>query len=228
MMVVWLAVVNEAGPITGWGRDEFISYYIGAAIVHQLTFSWLVWEWDDEIRTGSLSVKLLKPIDPIHHAISEHLGWKIFFVLFLVPVVAGIAWLSPAIQYPLTIERLVAFIVSGASGFLVSIFMATAFGMVSFWSTQSANLYSLWYGMGQFLSGWIAPLELFPAGLRQLAYWLPFRSILGFPVEILMGRLSWTDIWFGFGVTAMWIVIFFMAYRILWRLGLRRYEAVGA
>ncbi len=62
MMVVWLAVVDEAGPLTGWGRADFISYYVGAALVYQFTFVWTVWQWDDDIRTGDLSPKLLKPL----------------------------------------------------------------------------------------------------------------------------------------------------------------------
>jgi ABC-2 type transport system permease protein len=51
---------------------------------------------------------------------------------------------------------------------------------------------------------------------------------LGFPVEILTGQLSWVEIRFGFLVTLGWIVFFLAIYRALWRVGLRRYEAVGA
>ena len=86
----------------------------------------------------------------------------------------------------------------------------------------------LWIGIGQFLAGWIAPLALFPAWFRQFASWLPFRSTLGFPVEILTGQLSWPEIRFGFLVTLGWILLFLAIYRLLWRMGLRRYEAVGA
>ena len=228
MMVVWLAVVNEAGPITGWGQADFISYYVGAALVNQFTFSWTIWQWDEDIRTGDLSVKLLKPIDPIHHSLSQQLGWKIFILVFIVPPVACLVWLLPVISYPLALDRLVAFAISVTAGFLVSLFMSTAFGMIAFWSTQSANLYSLWIGVGQFLSGWIAPLALFPAGFRQLANWFPFRSTLGLPVEILMGQLTWPEIWFGLAVATGWAILFLAIYRLLWRFGLRRYEAVGA
>jgi ABC-2 type transport system permease protein len=43
-----------------------------------------------------------------------------------------------------------------------------------------------------------------------------------------MGRLSGPDIALGFAVTALWLILFSMVYRILWRLGVKRYEAVGA
>jgi ABC-2 type transport system permease protein len=228
MMAVWLAVVNEAGPISGWGRVDFISYYVGAAVVHQFTGSWVLWDWDDDIRLGSLSFKLLKPLDPVHHFLTDMLGFKLFVLAVLVPLAGIIAWLSPDITYAITPARALLAALACLSGLAVATLMATAFAMISFWSTQSSNVFSLVYGVGQFMSGWIVPLALFPPGLRQIAYWLPYRSTLSFPLEILLGRATPPEIAFGFAVTALWITIFLVIYRLLWRLGLRRYEAVGA
>ncbi len=228
MMAVWLAVVDEAGPLTGWGASDFVSYYVGAALVYQLTSAWVLWDWDDDIRLGTLSLKLLKPLDPMHHFVSDMAGWKLFSIAVFLPLVAVVAWLTPSIYFPLTPVRVALFVLACLGGLAVSLGMATAFAMISFWSTQSENLYSLFYGVGQFLSGWIAPLALFPAGVRQIADWLPFRSTLSFPLEILLGRASPPEIAFGFAVTLAWIAVFLAIYRVLWRLGLRRYEAVGA
>jgi ABC-2 type transport system permease protein len=148
MMVVWLAVVDEVGPAAGWDRADFVSYYVGMALVNQLTFAWIVWNWDEDIRTGKLSVKLLKPLDPFHHLLSEQLGWKLFILLFLLPVVAVIAWLSPTISYPLTPGRVAACVLSVVAGFALSMLMGSTFGVLAFWSTQTRNLYSLWIGVG--------------------------------------------------------------------------------
>ena len=52
MMSVWLAIVDQTGPLRGWDREDFIAYYVGAAVIHQLTFSSVVRQWQDEIRTG--------------------------------------------------------------------------------------------------------------------------------------------------------------------------------
>jgi ABC-2 type transport system permease protein len=228
MMAVWLAIVEEAGPAAGWDRSDFISYYVGAAIVNHLTVAWILWGWDEDIRTGTLSVKLLKPLDPLHHHLSEQLGWKIFFLVVILPVVAIVVWLLPEIHYPLTLALGLTFVLSVVAGFALNIMMASAFGVLAFWSTQVRNLYSLWWGVGQFLSGWIAPLALFPVGIRQVTYWLPFRSALGLPIDILMGRLTWPEVWFAFAVTGGWNLFFLIVYRVLWRIGLQHYEAVGA
>jgi ABC-2 type transport system permease protein len=50
---------------------------------------------------------------------------------------------------------------------------------------------------------------------------------MGFPLEILLNRLTGVQIAEGFGVAALWIVVFALLYRLGWRLGVRRYQAVG-
>jgi len=227
MMAVWLAVVREAGTVAGWDAPDFVSYYVAAAVVSHLTTAWILWDWDEEIRTGNLSTRLVKPMDPLHHYIASQIGWKIFMILVLVPPVAVAAWLLPSINYPLTIARVLAFILSLILGFAVAIAMSAMFAMIAFWSTQARNLYSLWIGVGQFLSGWIIPFELLPTAIRDVALWLPFRSTLGLPIEILMGRISTDEALLGLAVTTGWIIVFMIVYRQLWARGLRRYEAVG-
>lgn len=145
-----------------------------------------------------------------------------------VPLMVAVALVFPAVQYNLSLARLAVFVLSLIGGFLLNMLITAAFGMLAFWSTQVRNLYSLWYGIGQFLSGWIAPLAIYPPSIRRLAIMLPFWSTIGFPMESLMGRLSWSETWLGFLVTGVWIAIFGSVYRLLWYLGRKRYDAVGS
>ncbi|HSJ54308.1 MAG TPA: ABC-2 family transporter protein [Anaerolineae bacterium] len=228
MMAVWLAVVDEAGPAAGWDKTDFASYYVAAALVMHLTSAWIVYDWDEDIRTGNLSVKLLKPLAPFHHYLASELGWKLFALVLLVPLITLATVLLPVLHYPITPVRLLAAIASIALGFALNFAMGSVFGILAFWTTQAHNLFGIWAGGGQFFSGWIAPLALFPAGFRQLADLLPFYATLGLPIEILMGRVTWAEAGFSMGVGVAWTVFFVVLYRVLWRAGLRRYEAVGA
>jgi ABC-2 type transport system permease protein len=229
MMAVWLALVNEAGSIQGWEQADFMSYYIAVVIVRHITSAWVLWGWDNNIRLGELSTKLLKPLNPFHEITAmQTLGWKCLIVAILFPVVIGLAIASPLINYTTDVFMLSLGAISLVLGFLLDLFFTTSFAMLGFWTTQSKNIYSLVFGIGQFLSGFIAPLTLYPADFRYIAYLSPFRSTLGLPVEILMGRLAIPEIMEGLAVTIVWILVFSMSYRILWRRGLRRYEAVGA
>lgn len=228
MLAAWLSVEREVGAVAGFGSAEFVSYYIAAAVVNHFTVVWASWDWDDDIRTGDLSVKLLKPLDPFHTHLADHLGIKALMGALLLPVVAVLALVLPALRFPIPPWVWLVVFAAVLAGFLLNLVMASAFAMLAFWSTQVRNVYQIWWGVGFFLSGWIAPLDLFPAWFRTVARVLPFRSSLAFPVELALGRLGARGVVEGFLVTLAWTAAFGAAYRLLWRRGLRHYEAVGS
>jgi ABC-2 type transport system permease protein len=79
-----------------------------------------------------------------------------------------------------------------------------------------------------FLAGQIAPLTLFPHWLQMVADILPFRWMLGFPVELLLGRLSPAQAVGGLVAQSAWVIISMLLIRLVWRAGVRIYSAVGA
>ena len=76
-------------------------------------------------------------------------------------------------------------------------------------------------------AGWIAPTELLPGPVRAASYLLPFRSSMGLPLDILVGRWTAAQSAAGLIVTAVWFLIFTVAFVRLWRAGLRHYQAVS-
>ena len=68
---------------------------------------------------------------------------------------------------------------------------------------------------------------LLPGLLQKAATALPFRYMIGFPVEVLTGQLSTAEIWTGFAFQAGWLAVALVLFAILWRAGVKRYSAVG-
>jgi ABC-2 type transport system permease protein len=79
-----------------------------------------------------------------------------------------------------------------------------------------------------FLSGQMAPISLLPHPIQVAASILPFRWMISFPVELLLGRLSPLEAARGFAAQGVWILLSLTALRTIWRLGVRVYSAVGA
>lgn len=227
MMAVWLSVVDEVGPTAGWRKSDFVSYYAGGALLYHTTTSFLTWVWDADLRSGDMSFKLLKPMDPFHQYSTQEIGLRVVVLAFLLPALVVLTLVLPQLTYQLTPLGWTAAVGAALAGFILNVLMAMTFATIGFWTTQAGNLYSLWWGVGAFLSGWIAPLALMPEVVADAAQWLPFRSSMGFPLEIMLNRLTSAQIAQGFAVAAIWIVVFVMLYRLGWRLGVRRYQAVG-
>ena len=72
-LALWSAVAS-GGPVGRFDGRAFTSYFLATLVVKQLTGSWLVWELNQEIRSGALSRRLLRPIHPLVAYRAENLA----------------------------------------------------------------------------------------------------------------------------------------------------------
>ena len=77
------------------------------------------------------------------------------------------------------------------------------------------------------LTGRFAPMALLPAPLVLLATVLPFRWMVSFPVEVLLGQLTISEVLQGFLFQAFWLGVMIISVRLIWKLGVRHYGAMG-
>src|ERR687898_3000098 len=179
------------------------------------------------MRAGDLSTKLLRPIHPVFQYAAGDLGHRLVLLTGLLPAFAVAVALLPGLDYDLTPARAVFVMAAVVLAYVLSIIMASAVALAGFWTTQTTNLWMLWWGLGSFASGWVAPLELMPGWLQDAGHVLPFWYAMGFPVELLLGRLDAAGIARGFAVGLACLALFVLLYRPLWRAGVRRFQVVG-
>jgi ABC-2 type transport system permease protein len=98
--------------------------------------------------------------------------------------------------------------------------------MLCFWSERASALERLLFIPYLYLSGLVAPLEVFPEGVRRLALWTPFPHMIAVPAQLLAGLP--VDLGFSLRVMALWGALLLPLTMLLWRAGLRRYSAMGA
>ncbi|MFQ6172145.1 ABC transporter permease [Oryzobacter sp. R7] len=227
LMAVWLTVVAESGPPAGWTTGDFLAYYAAAALVSHASGQHVVWDWDHDLRTGELSTKLLRPVHPFWQFAAGDLGHRLVLATFLVPVLVVAALALPGLDYELGPLDLLLAVLAMVIAWVLSLVMASVVAILGFWSTQTTNVWMLVWGLGSFASGWVAPLELMPRWLHDLGLVLPFRSTIGFPAELVAGRLDGAETALGFGVGLAWTVVLAAALVLGWRRGIRRYQAVA-
>ncbi len=226
LLFVWLTVAAGGPTAAGWDAGRFVSYYLAAAVVYNLTSSEISWNWDSDLRTGELSSKLLRPVPVFHQYAAAEAGSRIVPALLLVPVLICLAIALPMVAYPVGAATLLAALLATVCAFAMAVLMSSTFALIGFWTTQASNIYLVWWGLGAFASGWVAPLAVMPHWLRRIAQALPFRYSVGFPVEIALGA-STGEIVAGFAVAIGWLGVFAGAYTMLWRRGVRHFQAVG-
>lgn len=226
MMTVWLSVVEQTGPAAGWDRPAFVSYYVAAAVVFQLTSCFVTWRWDADMRSGDLSFRLLRPVPAVAHYVADELSIRLVTGALLVPVVVVADVLVTDVSFPLGPASLLV-VPALVLGFALAVATSLVFCMIAFWTTQAGNLYALWWGAGAFLSGWVAPVAVLPDAVAAAARVAPFWPVLGLPLELLLGRLAPVEVAAGFASALLWTTTLGLTARALWRRGVRRYQAVG-
>src|SRR3989441_12676182 len=102
-------------------------------------------------------------------------------------------------------------------------FISFTTGLLAFWTTRATAIMELHARVSLFLAGRIAPLALLPPAVAGVAGGLWFRSMLGFPVDLLTGAGQGTDaILRGLGGEQRWAAALILAYRGSGRRGVRK------
>ena len=227
-LIVWSTVSNgSGGSVGGYTAQGFAAYYLALMLVNQVTYTWIMYEYEYRVRQGSLSFALLKPVHPIHSDISDNLSSK----LVTLPILLAVAGVLALIFHPtaaLNMWSVLAFIPALMLAFLVRFLLEWTLALAAFWTTRVNAINQVYFILMLFLAGQIAPLTLFPQWIQILADILPFRWMLGFPVELVLGRLTQLQALEGLAVQAAWVIVSLALVRVVWRAGVRVYSAVGA
>lgn len=228
MMALFLAVTSDA-PLGRFGRPQIVTYFLVTLVVRHVTTSWSAWQLARDIRQGVLSLRLLRPVHPLLSYAAESLTAiplrllvaTPIFVLSLVLVDRQTLAVAP-FAYALAV-------VSLAQAWLLSVAMNLAVGCVSFFLESGVKLMDLTLVVFMLASGYLVPIDLFPAGIRRALDVLPFRYQLALPVELLTGVYD-ADLARGAFmcvVQGLHAAAFFAAAALLWRRGVKRFEAFG-
>ncbi len=227
-LVVWSTVSNtQGGSVGSYSTREFAAYFIILMLVNHVSYTWIMYEFEYRIREGLLSSALLKPVHPIHSDIADNVSSKLITLPLMIVIALILSFLFQPVASPQWWALLLAIPVLFLA-FLVRFLLEWTLANAAFWTTRVNALNQLYFVLVLFLSGQLAPLSLFPNPIQVLAALLPFRWLISFPVELLLGRLTLTDTLLGMGAQVVWLGISLFLIRMVWQAGLRIYSAVGA
>lgn len=224
LMGVWTQAAE--GGTFALSSQEMARYFLCVFVVRQLSVVWVIWEFEQDVVQGRLSFKLLRPIDPYWEHLMAHLAERITRFPFAVMLVALFVLIYPPARFAPEWGDLLLGIFTALAAFMLRFLMQYTFALLSFWIERAAAVEEGWFILYLFLSGLIAPLDVFPEVVRQIAFLTPFPYLVYFPASILAGIP--VDLVQGFVVLGAWGVVFLILNRWLWRRGLKQFSGMGA
>jgi ABC-2 type transport system permease protein len=226
-LVVWSTVAKaQGGAVGGYTPATFAAYYIVWTLVRNMNIVFTPYGWEWRIRNGQLSGMLMQPLHPLHRDVAYFAGWKVVVIVLWLPLAAFLSLVFKPDLSPTAVE-VVVFFAAIWGAYLIRSMLLWLLGMLSFWTTRVSAIFELYFAAELLLSGRLVPMGLMPAWVQAVARFLPFQWTFGYPIEALVGGLDLARLLGGLGMQALWITVGALLVSGVWRLGVRRYSAVG-
>lgn len=226
--IIIMGVWNKAAQGGNFGLSplDFTRYFFAVFLFRQLTVVWVIYDFEREVVEGKLSNRLLQPLDPVFHHLAGHISERFARMPFIMAIVGIFFAVYPQAFWIPSFTNFFWFTLAAFLSFALRFLIQYTLAMLAFWTERATSLENFWFLLFLFLSGMIAPLEVFPPVVKNLALWTPFPYLIHFPASIVVGLP--VDLTRGFLSILAWLCIFWVANRLLWRLGLKQYSGMGA
>lgn len=227
-LAIWYNVALAGNG--GLTSQETITYYIFASFVLIATGAWGGFFLSNQILNGELVLFLVRPFSVfLYYAINNIVEKSLKLLLPTALLIFSLAvWPeffdTSFLQAPV---RWLFFGVAIILGAIIYFILDIAFGLLAFWLEDANQIRAYIYLAHSIASGLFVPIAFMPASLQQIINYLPFRYIISFPLEILLGKTQGAGMAQFFGLQFLWIAVFVICAVILWSKGLKRYAIPG-
>jgi ABC-2 type transport system permease protein len=219
LATLWIAVGNASD--IGYSTNMMITYYFFIAIVTRFTEDWSLTVISNEIYSGGFYKYMLKPFNYMYQMLGLNLATKIP-VLFV-----GGVLLSGRINVNLSLLNVFFFAISIIVGFLLTFIFSNTFALFTIFFKQVVGLRAIYLNMLSILSGEYIPLFVLPGLIFGILKYLPFRFMLSFPIEVITGMLSKSEMSLGVLISFIWLIILFFVYRFVYIKAVNQFESDG-
>ncbi len=232
MFYLWRAVFTSSGGdrFLGFTMTEMVLFLFLSNAATQLTFSSVSGDIGEEIKDGSICMRLIKPVDTDWSYLWNELGGALLKLLvFLLPMVVGLEIYRTCItgQFLFSPVHFLLFLLSLILAYLISFRINLCFGFVAFYVKNLWGFNILKNSIIHFLSGSLIPLAFMPSVLRLILEYLPFASMSYTPVMIYLCKYSPQEIALRMGIQVFWIIAMFGLSKLVWRGAIRKLSVQG-
>lgn len=227
LLAIWVTVsLNSTGGLT---PQETLTYYIFVMITVSATNVWNGFFLAGDILKGTIIQFLTRPIGIFWYYFLRNVSAKAIRALPIVIVYPTAIFalhdrLSPTIFEPRNIGF---YVLSLFGGLIIAFTLDMCFACLAFWIDDAIQIREYKDVIFMISSGLLIPFAFMPPLAQTIFNWLPFRYVIATPVEIMLGQAPGTEAIKLIGIQIIWIVIFSVILKILWKQGLKAYAIPG-
>lgn len=229
---LWKAIYmsgNESS-MQGFTMPQMIVYIFLMFLTTTLISSDGTYDIGEEIRDGSIAMRLIKPVSYNATFLFQELGNKLMTICILIPpTIVGLE----IVRYMMTgkvqfnIFYFLLYAISAVMAYLINFFFNICFGFIAFVIKYLWGANMMKNCIVGFLSGQIIPLAFFPEAVERVFLLLPFASLNYTPVMIYMGMYTGEKVVFYMVLQLFWVFFFFALSKLLWKISVKHLSVQG-
>lgn len=229
---IWKAVFISGNSeiMNGFTMPQMVVYIFLMFLTSTLINSGGTYDIGEEIRDGSIAMRIIKPISYNSTFLFQELGNKFMTVcILIVPLVAGVeivrCFFTGSVQFD--IFNFLIYILSCVFAYLINFFFNICFGFIAFIIKYLWGANLMKNCIVGFLSGTAIPLSFLPETLEKVFLFLPFASLNYTPVMIYMGMYSGVSMIYYLALQLFWVLTFWVLSRLLWNVSIKHLTVQG-
>ncbi len=227
-LTVWSVIYTNQSNAFNYSQHEMIAYVFLAAIMGNIVSTTSLNGLTDEIYSGRLITKLIRPMNIVLTWGFQDIADKLINFGFVIVEIAILFFIfQPQLNFnlsPIIIFVLIGWIVIAT---MISFVIQLLFGLIGFWSPDSWGPKFLYYMVLEFTAGRLYPLDILPAILQKILYLTPFPYLSYIQTQLFLGRVDSSQIT---NITLLmigWLLVLSIFYKFIWKKGIKDYTAMG-
>jgi len=232
MFFVWQAVFasSDSETFMGFSMVDMTVYLFITFLAGYLTYSEGTYAVGEEIRDGSIAMRMIKPVSFDMTFLFQELGNKIMVTLVvLVPICVGVELYKYFVtgSFMFNLLTFTMFLFSVVIAYLISFYFNVCYGFMAFFLKNLWGANILKEVIVDFLSGATIPLAFMPQLMRDILTFMPFSSLSYTPVMIYMGMYSIEKSLGLIALQLFWLAAFWLLSKAIWRAAVKRLAVQG-
>ena len=220
-LIVWY--INFQNNLNSDGFKEIFTYFI---IGESFIFSSAIqFDIGENIQDGKFTSRLLSPTNYIKRYIAFQFGYQLFENLSKMILYLLIAFIFYQYFILASIFNLLLFFVVAIMAYVINVFIGIIIGASAFFLTAFFGSAAFFDSLKLVLGGRLFPLNSLKA-LFPLIF-TPFAFTFYHPMQIYLGKYSALETVYVFGGGVAWCIILYYLAKWVFKMGLKKNEAVG-
>lgn len=227
---MWTAIFANSPDkiILHYTYNQMILYTVLSIFVSSLVSVDVQYSISSDIKNGMLSKYLILPINYFFYKAFQFIGSKISdMIVIVVGMGIVLVYFNANQMIEMNVMQIVKFSAVAVMAFVLQYLISFLFANIAFWIGECGGIFTVINVISLIISGAIFPLDIFGDRVIAISRLFPFYYITYFPANVLIGKISGSEITAGLSIMVMWVLCLGIFCSLVWNYGKKKYIAAG-